>query len=235
MIGLCSREYPVSGIDSIRPASYIWHSLTLNRIKKMTKQLLLLLLAGGIFLTAPAQVQFGVKAGPSLYSLTGSDASGAKLLFGFHAGAFVKLPFSDQFSLQPEVQYSMQGAKGTDNYTNYDFTDHNNYINVPLLFTFTHSSGLILQTGPQLSFLMSSKETENGVTADTKKAFKSFDAGWATGIGYVSPANIGFIFRYSAGWLNIENKDYTSGTGSQRNLGFQLSIFYLFGGSDDRY
>lgn len=199
----------------------------------MSKKLFLVFLTASLYVTSHAQIQLGVKAGPSFYSFTGTDASGAKLLFGYNASVFVKLPFSDQFSLQPEVQYSTQGARGSD-YIG-DFTDHNNYINVPLLFTFTHSSGLILQTGPQLSFLMSSRESRGGQSVDAKQAYHSFDAGWATGVGYLSPANIGFLFRYSAGWLNVENRDFTGGSGALRNIGFQLSVFYLFGGSNDRY
>jgi hypothetical protein len=203
---------------------------------KMNKKLLLALFAAVAFTAANAQIQFGVKAGPNFTTFTGSDASGAKFLVSFHGGAFVKIPFNDQFSLQPEVQYSGQGAKGTDQTTNTSFTAHNNYLQIPMMFTFTHSSGLILQTGPQLGFLLSAKESASGVSIDTKQYYKSVDFGWGTGIGYLSPANVGFIFRYFAGYLNAENTSSTmTSGGSIHNVGFQLSIFYLFGGSSDRY
>jgi hypothetical protein len=201
----------------------------------LSKRLVVALLATGTFVTANAQIQFGVKAGPSFTSFTGSDAGGAKLLVGFHGGAFVKIPIiNDQFSLQPEVQYSGQGAKGTDETSGVSFTNRNNYVNVPVMFTFTHSSGLILQTGPQVGFLISSKVTAQGVSADTKDVYKSTDIGWGTGLGYISTANIGFIARYSIGWLNAENTNNQNNTGggSIRNIGFQLSVFYLFGSND---
>jgi hypothetical protein len=185
--------------------------------------------------TVEAQVQFGIKAGPSFSTFSGSDATGAKLLFGFHGGVFAKLPINDQFSVQPEVQYSTMGAKGTAQDglgNNITVTQNNNYLSVPILFTFTHSSGLILQTGPHIDFLMSSNAKANGASADTKKDFKSMDVGWETGIGYLSPANVGFIFRYGGGWLNVENNSNTGGQGSIHNVNLQLSVFYLFGGSE---
>jgi hypothetical protein len=199
---------------------------------KMNKRLFLLLVTASAFITTHAQIQLGVKAGPGFYSFSGSDAGGSRIQIGLNAAVFAKIPFSDQFSLQPEVQYSMQGAGTTEPSTGDKFNFHNNYINVPLMFTFTHSSGLILQTGPQVSFLMSSTVKGMGTSADSKDAFKSADVGWATGIGYLSPANIGFIFRYSAGWLNVENTNnaFNSG-GSLHNVGFQLGVFYLFGDS----
>lgn len=205
---------------------------------KLNKTLLLSLLSVSLFTVTHAQIQFGIKGGPSFTTFTGSDAGGAKLIVGFHAGGIIKIPFNDQFSLQPEVLYSAQGAKATttDAYGNVqDFTAHVNYLNVPFMLTFTHSSGLILQTGPQIGFLLSASAP--GVPdAEYKKGYKSADFGWTSGIGYLSPANIGFLFRYSAGWLNIENTSYTQGTGSIHNIGLQLSVFYLFGGSDnDRY
>jgi hypothetical protein len=132
------------------------------------------------------------------------------------------------------LQYSQQGAKGTDETTGISFTNRTNYLAVPLLFTFTHSSGLILQTGPQVSFLLSAKAKAQGTSVDVKDSFKSTDVGWATGIGYLSQANIGFIARYFAGWLNAENTSNmnTSGGGSIHNVGFQISVFYLFGGDE---
>ena len=198
---------------------------------KISRKLVLFLLTVGTLATANAQIQFGVKAGPSFTTFTGSDAGGAKLLVGLHGGAFVKIPFSDQFSLQPELQYSQQGAKGTDQPTGISFTNRCNYLTVPMMFTFTHSSGLILQTGPQVNFLLSASVKANGTSADAKDSFKSTDVGWATGIGYLSQANIGVIARYFAGWLNAENTNNmnTSGGGSIHNVGFQISVFYLFG------
>jgi hypothetical protein len=201
---------------------------------KMYKSLVLVLLTAGTFLTVNGQIQLGFKAGPGFTSYSGSDAGGAKLLVGFHGGVFAKIPFSDQFSLQPEVQYSQQGAKGKDEVSGISFTNRTNYLSVPVLFTFTHSSGLILQTGPHVDFLLSAKVKANGSSVDVKDAYKSTDVGWTTGIGYLSQAGIGVIARYSLGWLNAENTGNmnTSGGGSIHNIGFQLSVFYLLGESE---
>src|ERR1700761_9680667 len=102
------------------------------------KKLALVLFAGISFATAHAQVQFGVKAGGNFATQTGSDAGDSKTLFNFNAGAFVRLPIAPGIGLQPELVYSGQGAHydlgGSSNY-------HANYLNVPILFKWSHRSG----------------------------------------------------------------------------------------------
>src|ERR1700761_5757537 len=104
------------------------------------KKLILIIIAGASFATAHAQIQFGVKAGANLSTFTGDDESDAKTLAGFNGGVFVKIPFSQTFSFSPEVIYSGKGAK-FDGGTGSDVTLRANYLDIPLLFKYTHASG----------------------------------------------------------------------------------------------
>src|SRR5215471_16611008 len=130
------------------------------------KKLVLLVLTAGLFMTASAQVQIGLKAGANFATLTGSDVQDAKMKVDFHGGAFASIGLFNSCFLQPELLYSGQGAKGTVDGT--DFTVSQTYLNVPVLFQYRHSSGLFAETGPQLGFLLAAKVKEGGLSEDVK-------------------------------------------------------------------
>jgi hypothetical protein len=180
-------------------------------------------------LGATAQIQFGVKAGVNIATLTGSDVSGAKTKLGFQGGVLVAVPVTDVVWVQPEVNYSMQGAKGTSNYT--DFTLSQNYITVPVLFKYIHKSGIFAETGPQIGFLMSANINSGGNSADVKASYQSVDYGWAFGVGYLLKSiNAGIDARYNLGFTNIEanaSNNYSNGT--TKSSVFQIGIFVMFG------
>ena len=164
-----------------------------------------------------AQIQFGVKAGANFANMT--NAEGSKSLVNFNGGALVKIPLADALSLQPEVVYSGQGAKFDGGKISL------NYINVPVLATYTLPVGVFFQTGPQIGFLMSAKQKVDGEDAvDIKSQLKSTDFSWAIGAGYlVTSANIGFNVRYNLGLSKLADG------GDSKNTVFQVGVFYLFG------
>lgn len=191
------------------------------------KKLYLLLLTVFSLAVANAQVRFGVKAGANFSNFTGDDLDGAKTKVGFHAGALVALPLFSDFTLQPEVVYSGQGYKVSEN----QFSGKLNadYINVPILFKYNNPTGFFAETGPQIGFLMSAKAKISGQDdVDVKDESKSTDFSWAIGIGYLlKDVNLGLDVRYNLGLSNL-NKD--SGDGNSKNSVFQVGLFYLFGG-----
>lgn len=195
------------------------------------KKFYLLLLTVFSLAAADAQVQFGVKAGANFSTFTG-DASGAKMKVGFHGGALVALPLFSEFSLQPEVMFSGQGAKFSG--SGLTATWSANYINVPVLFKYNNPTGFFAETGPQLGFLMSAKGKVSGQSdVDLKDQLNSTDFSWAIGVGYlIKTANIGIDARYNIGLSNIAKDN--GGGGSTKNSVFQVGVFYLFGGAGDK-
>jgi len=123
------------------------------------KKLVVLVLTAGTFFTASAQVQIGLKAGANFATLSGSAADGAQTKVDFHGGAFAQIALFNSFSLQPELMYSGQGAKGNQNET--EFTLNQAYVNLPVLFKYQHSSGLFAETGPQLGLLVAANVKAN--------------------------------------------------------------------------
>jgi hypothetical protein len=190
------------------------------------KKLVFLVLTAGTFFTASAQVQFGVKAGANFATFSGSQSDGAKTKVGFHGGAFSRIPLFNSFFLQPELLYSEQGAKATDDQT--DFSVNQSYLNVPVLFQYQHSSGLFAETGPQLGFLLAAKFKAGGISEDVKSSYKSTDFSWAFGLGYRIPSiGAGIDARYNLGLTNVPAEDMQGET--LKNSVFQVGVFYVFG------
>jgi Outer membrane protein beta-barrel domain len=192
------------------------------------KRMLLVLIAAGSFMFASAQIQYGVKAGYNLANLTFSPSqSGVSSLSNFSGGVFASVPLFSTCTLQPEILYSGQGASFSDSLVGSGKVNYG-YLNVPVLFKYQHESGLFAETGPQVGFLLSAKESAGGQTADLKSNSQSVDFSWAFGIGYKLPMGFGIDARYNLGLTNI-NKN-SQGGGTVKNSVFQFGLFYQFGG-----
>lgn len=179
-----------------------------------------------LFLTASVTLaqhaNIGIKGGINAYTLN-AENSNADRKIGYHIGLLGHFHISNNFALQPELVYSVQGAKysiaGTEAKLNL------NYINVPLLFQYMFDNGFRLQAGPQLGLLVSAKNEINNNNTDVKSDFEKVDLGLSVGVSYVNPAsNLGVDLRYNPGFTNI-NK---TSPNNAFNNGFQAGIFYLF-------
>jgi hypothetical protein len=216
---------------------------------------LLFISACASVITASAQIEFGLKGGLNESEILTSNQQFVMVngntqqlrnfpRVGFHGGVLVSIPLSKKFSFQPEAMFSTQGANGkpTLGYLvsateEYKF----NYINVPLLLKYSFPTGLFLETGPQIGYLVGVDIDENVVGSyytshyHSKSQYKSTDFAWTLGAGYLSPVNIGFDIRYNLGLTDFSNAS-TSGmqsgpvqNGSVKNSVVQIGVFYLFG------
>ncbi|MBK7560521.1 MAG: PorT family protein [Chitinophagaceae bacterium] len=177
------------------------------------------------------QARFGAKLGGNFFTLGGDDTkdTDVKNKIGFNFGFLANIPVSEHFSIQPELLYSIQGAKieDVDDRINYNL----NYLNVPIMLQFTSDGGFYGELGPQIGFLMSAKADGKigGINfdEDIKDEIKGIDFGVAAGIGYKLPGGFGFNGRYIVGISNISDNP----GGDIKNRGFQIGVFYMFGKS----
>jgi Outer membrane protein beta-barrel domain len=174
-----------------------------------------------------SQVLFGVKAGVNLTDMSISGyttaTAGLKYKTDFTAGLVASFSLFSTFYLQPEVVYSGQGYKYM-NGTRFYKSDCN-YINVPVLFKFKHSTGLFAETGPQIGFLLSVTNNDPAALENSKSLFYNTDFSWAFGIGYQIPnINLGIDARYNLGLTNVENDN---GGQTLKNSVFQFGLFYM--------
>ena len=65
--------------------------------------------------------KLGIKAGLNLTNLYVADVSNEHVKAGFNAGLFAKFPVAKGFSIQPELLYSVKGAK--EEYNNFGQVD----------------------------------------------------------------------------------------------------------------
>ncbi|MDP4149382.1 MAG: porin family protein [Bacteroidota bacterium] len=216
---------------------------------------LLLIFVCASITTASAQVEFGLKGGLNESEIMTSDQQFVVVngntqqlrnfpRVGFHGGVLVSIPLSKKFSFQPEAMFSTQGANGkpTLGYLVSATEEYRfNYIDVPLLLKYTFPSGLFLETGPQIGYLVSVDIDEDVVGSyytshyHPKSQYKSTDLSWALGAGYLSPVNVGFDIRYNLGLTDFSNgspagmQSTPVQNGSVRNSVIQIGVFYLFG------
>jgi hypothetical protein len=184
--------------------------------------LLLFVCAIAISTITQAQVRFGFKAGVNLANLTG-DADG-DMKIGFNAGAVAKISVSEAFSIQPELVFSAQGTKEEDG--DDDVKTNFGYINIPILAQY-NTGGFIIETGPQVGFLISKKLKVGDESVDyPDDVVKGLDISWAIGAGYLMQSGFGVNARFNLGLSNIsEDEDF-----KVKNSVIQIGVFYLLGG-----
>lgn len=185
----------------------------------MKKTFFFLILAVSVS-TVNSQVSFGLKGGANLSNLAGRDADETKSRIGFNAGAFFDIPVAEQFSVKPELIYSLQGAKYSA--ADLEFITNTSYLNLPVLAKFAVTRDLFAETGPQLGLLVAGKAKANGQTADVKEAFNAIDFAWAFGVGYNISYAFGINARYNPGISRI-GKDNDE---KVKHSVFQLGIFF---------
>lgn len=185
------------------------------------KTILIVLLVGINYSIAVAQnVNFGIKGGLNLSSLTG-DVSDLDSRTSFHFGAIAEIEISETFSIQPEVLFSSQGAKDSQ----FDEELRLNYLNLPIMAKYFAASGLSIEAGPQIGVLLSAKSEFDGEEEDVEEAFNDLDLGVNFGLGYKLENGINFALRYTVGISNVldEGDEF-----KVRNGVFQLSVGYFF-------
>ncbi|MBQ0148007.1 MAG: PorT family protein [Flavobacteriaceae bacterium] len=181
----------------------------------------IILMIGILSTSIQAQtLHYGIKAGYNAANI-GGDVDNSKTLSAFHVGLLVEVALSDQFSLQPEVLYSAQGAKFNSNReSNID------YVNVPILVKYYFIDGFSVEAGPQIGFLTKSEDKLNGQTIDYKDETKGVDFSIPVGLSYRFPINIFASLRYAFGLSNFN--DLESSNYKMNHQVFQASVGYRF-------
>ena len=170
------------------------------------KKIILTVAAIFAFGVASAQdMKFGVKAGFTSSNFTG-DVSGLDANGGFYVGGLVDFTISESFHVQPELLYSIEGAKDA----------KLNYLRIPIMAKYYVMEGLSLQAGPEIAFKAGGD--------DIKDAVKSMDYGLGIGAGYELASGLMFDARYNLGLADISDDS----TFEIKNTSFQIGLGYRF-------
>ena len=156
---------------------------------------------------------FGIKGGVNFTNLGSEIEDGfgeSNLKTGFHVGLIANLKITQFFALQPEILYSLQGAKFEGN-TFFEETKFNlSYINVPVLAKVYFGESFNIHAGPYVGFLVNTG-VEYGDDADFEDAFedayKTLDFGIAGGLEFETATGLFLGARYNLGLADIRNDD----------------------------
>ncbi len=198
---------------------------TMKFLVGLTAAILITGLASAQHGNSPAgHVNFGIKGGINLYDVHHDNSTKYTMATGFHFGVLGHIHFNSQFAFQPEIVFSNQGAKYTDENVNTKYIL--DYINVPVLFQYMFDNGFRLQAGPQVGFLINAKSKNDNDISDIKDDINPIDFGLSIGASYIfPPTGFGIDARYNLGLTNINQSNSVYST----NRGLQLGIFYIFG------
>lgn len=166
----------------------------------------------------------GVKAGLNIYNISNDNGANYAAKPGFNAGLLGHVHLVPHWALQPELVYSVQGAKGSG--ASAEIKNNLHYINVPVLIQYMFDNGFRLQAGPQVGFLVNAQQKIGSeASKDIKDSYSSADLGLGMGISYVHPSTgFGIDLRYNHGLTDINKNSTVKST----NRGGQIGIFYLF-------
>lgn len=189
----------------------------------MKKLILGIALFGGLS-AANAQIDLGVKGGLNFPTLSGTES--AKFRTDFYVGGYANYKVTDQFSFQPELLYSKQGA-GIKKHDGSDKKIVTHNINIPLMGRYEIMDGLNVEFGPQLGFLVSAKEKTEFNKIKTKEPitdnFKTFDFGLNIGAGYKVTDELEINARFTKGLTDINHDPSSKST---TNTYFSVGVAY---------
>lgn len=167
-------------------------------------------------LSAKAQIAIGIKAGANF-----SDTEGvfdSKMRTGFHAGAVLQLKYNN-FAIQPELLYSMQGSEITFAGAKRDIDL--SYVTVPVLVKYYVLTDILsIDAGPQFAFLVD----DNLDNTLFKK--KDYDFAVVGGLGLDIGKSIFAQAHYVIGLTDASTAAFTNE--AIKNRVFQLSVGYKF-------
>ncbi len=182
--------------------------------------------------------KFGIKGGLNLTSLYVDNVSSEHMKAGFNAGIFAKLPVTRGFSIQPELLYSVKGARDT--YNNLlegsgEYQFNLGYIELPLLAVVNLSRNFNLHAGGYAAYLASANVKDvnsdgsvNGATDLNADNFQRWDFGLVGGLGF-DIENFTLGARYNYGLTNIGKSGSLSGDLTQNSKNAGVSIYIGFG------
>ena len=169
------------------------------------------------------RLEFGLKAGVNYSNFTNANFPTDPLV-GFHGGATVAFKITDNFLIQEDFLFSMQGAKSKGSAFGQDQDIKLYYISVPLLLKYRHKSGFYAEAGTQVG--LKAKEDVQGLTAS--EFAKKIDFAAAGGIGYQSKIGLGIGARYVYGLSKVAEFNISDINNDFKNNMAQVSLFYVF-------
>jgi hypothetical protein len=132
---------------------------------------------------------WGIKAGGTLSFGGGQDASiiyNPSNLPAAKGGVFFNIPIGENFSLQPELSFSMKGFRCYNVYWRDTLTVALNYIEIPVLLRMSFLKRAGIGLGPYIAFLINTPPLDDGPNEWTwwENKTNKIDAGISVSLDY---------------------------------------------------
>lgn len=144
------------------------------------------------------------------------------LKVGIVLGAFVEIPVSSRFTIQPEFLYSQMGSQGSSSEWG-TVTFKYNYFSIPLLAKLKLGNNFAVFAGPEADFLIRARKKEFDGTETITNDIQDFDCGFTVGVeGWFSKKWV-LAARYIHGIMDSSLSDETH---TFFNQGLQVTVGY---------
>ncbi|MCX7744339.1 MAG: PorT family protein [Flavobacteriales bacterium] len=158
-------------------------------------------------------LRMGIRAGMNFAQISGVGMQGFNK-FGVLAGVGLHWRFKPKWSFDPEITYSMKGARKNPNVDAGDYTTYTieaDYLEVPALFGWhmDKKDRFTLDFGITMGVLIRERVEQNGAQLTQGRGFNRFELGAALGVTYHLTKNWAFQFRMQNSIIPI--KPYASG------------------------
>lgn len=197
----------------------------------------LILSIGVLFAGAAGAQTIGIKGGVNFSNIIKTNDRDFSTEFkpGLNAGLFVDVPIVKGLAFSPELMFSQKGYKTTGTgllggANEYSVTT--NFIEIPILAKISPTDKFSIYAGPQVSFLVSTKEKftqgstsyQNTIRAENDNLKKSL-AGGVVGFGADLSSQVSLQARYALDFQK-NNEDGTSETPMYKNQVIQAGLAY---------
>jgi len=173
-----------------------------------------------------SKARFGMRGGLNMANIAELDS---ELKNDFYAGAFIGIKFSKQFTLQPELNYSRQGAK-LNGIVNENFDEIIlDYLSLSILAKVYAVKNLHFIFGQYLAVNLYDNLNHN----NTFFFLPHLDVGFVVGIGFDIISNLTMEARYNYGLIDVysqNSEDLFVQRANGRNINkvIQLGLAYKF-------
>jgi len=221
-------------------------------MKKSVGVVVIVLLVNSLFVNAQER-NFGVVGGLNLANIRGDRAESinSSWRLAYHFGIFSNISLSDKIALEPRILFS---SKGYDDEIDFDqlgfaesngstisqnrvnYTSRNNYLSIPILFKYKIIDKISLDLGPEIAFLLYSKDVitkvdregfyAKGDVPDEGSGDFFLDYGAMAGVTFYFSTNASIQLNYFHGLSNLHRKN-PIGDSTENNSVIQLSLGYL--------
>jgi hypothetical protein len=151
----------------------------------------------------------GVLGGLNISSAYGDDAEDAEIKVGGAFGAFANYVINDYVAVQPELLFSMKGAKGEE--AGEDVTLSLNYLEIPILAKVSMPmEGKItpsLLIGPAIGILLTADIEDVDVKDTTKSVDIGLAVGAAVGMEELGPGTASVDAVFTLGMMSTDDSD----------------------------